>query len=291
MMGGHYGVTRSILGGLSKSGVRYLYNPDLRCTTADVAIVLSLPQTVRRALQWKANGGCKAVFAGPNIAVLPSADGEVLRSPQLDRIIVPSDWVRAVYAAEAPDIRDKIVVHAVGVDEKYWSPQPDRSRRKNVLVYDKNMPALAEEVARALNGWAIPHEVVRYGAYTMRQYRRALDRAFACVALSESESQGIAWAEAWAMDVPTFVLHRERRLIEGRDLHVSTAPYLGTQTGRFWSRVDELNALLTSFDADDYAPRAWVLEHMTDVAAARSLLDIVGCAAQQDIAASALAKA
>jgi hypothetical protein len=271
-LGGHYAVTRSVVAGLRKLDVAYLYNPPLDGLKADVAIVLSSPQVVAQALEWKRKGGCRRLLAGPNIAVMPVAEGDVLRSPSLDGIIVPSEWVGALYAEVAPDIGGRILVHAAGVDEEYWSPRVARAARRDVLVYDKMMPAFADEVARSIEAWGFSCDVIRYGAYAPQQFRRALDRARVCVALTESESQGIALAEAWAMDVPTLVLHRDRRVINGRDMRVSTAPYLGPQTGRFWSSVEELRALLAAADAHELEPRAWVLAHMTDRIAAKALL-------------------
>jgi len=273
--GGHYGVTRSVLVGLRKLDITYLYNPPLDDLKADVAVVLASPQAVEQAVGWKARGGCRKLYAGPNIAVLPDGDGEILRSPLIDRVIVPSDWVRESYVAEAPELADKIVIHTVGIDEAYWSPQIPRSSRRDVLIYDKMMRPLADDVARSLDEVGLASKVIRYGAYAPQEYRHALDHAFVCIVLSESESQGIALAEAWAMDVPTLVLHRERRLINGRNLRISTAPYLSPSTGRFWTGLEELPALLRSFDATAFSPRAWVLENMTDRLAAESLLRIV----------------
>lgn len=273
--GGHYAVTRSVLAGLRRLKVPHLYNPNLDGLQVEAAVVLSSPSAVERAIAWKAAGGCKLLLAGPNIAVLPSDDGAVLRSASVDRVIVPSKWVGAVYAKEAPEIGKRIMVHAAGVDETYWSPWSIRSRRKTALIYNKGMPEFADRIAQSMEQWRIPCQIVNYGAYALQQYRRALDNASACVFLSESESQGIALAEAWAMDVPTLVLHRDERVINGRNMRVSTAPYLGSLTGRFWSTLEELRTLLTEIDQGDYAPREWVLENMTDRISAQQLLNIM----------------
>jgi hypothetical protein len=52
-VGGHYAVTRSLVRGLQRTGVRFAYNPHLPSTTARAAIVLCGLETLAQAIAWR----------------------------------------------------------------------------------------------------------------------------------------------------------------------------------------------------------------------------------------------
>ncbi len=271
-VGGHQAVTRSLLAGLRTLKAPFVYNPDLASCRADVAMVLASTATLRQVLAWKANGGCQRVFAGPNLVVRPSDHDGILRSEAIDKVIVPSKWVADAYVAEAPELERKIVIWPAGVDAGWWAPPA--SERDSILIYDKMLPQLADMAAQLARetGWKVLR--IKYGEYSPRQFRAALARARTCVYLSESESQGIALAEAWSMNVPTLVLKRDERFISGLRMRVSVAPYLTKDTGAFWETTEDLRQLLDSSQEAAYSPRKWLLNHMTDVESTRILLDL-----------------
>jgi hypothetical protein len=117
-----------------------------------------------------------------------------------------------------------------------------------------------------------------YGCYNSGQYKQALMQSTFAVFLSQSESQGIALAEAWAMDVPTLVWNPRELTYNGRRYStVSACPYLSDATGAEWVALDELAQLVKSFPRHEagFEPRSWVLNNMTDTVAAANLLHIV----------------
>jgi len=122
-------------------------------------------------------------------------------------------------------------------------------------------------IRRGKDRWYSPHE-----------YHDVCSKSRLMICFSESESQGIAWAEAWSMDVPTLIWRNERKVIDGKETHVSTAPYLTPQTGRFFNDTADLSRLLGEIGAGEvsFAPRRWVLEYMSDEVCAGKLLELAG---------------
>jgi hypothetical protein len=276
--GGHYGVTRSLIHGLRglqppPPGQSWAYQPDLDRSPAEAAVVLSGIDVLRRAIAHKQEGRCGRLLAGPNLMVLPDQHGGILTSEAIDAVLVPSGWVRTMYEQCSPELAGRINVWAAGVDPVFWQPYGSQ-RRRLVLIYNKLQRRRARQVRDLVAKLGHPTAFMSYGGYSPARYRRLLNRSMAMVFLTESESQGLALAEAWAMDVPTFVVDNRQRRVGDRTVAVSTAPYLTAATGRFFSDPAELEGCLSAAVLARFAPRAWVLDHMSDQVCARNLLAI-----------------
>jgi hypothetical protein len=276
--GGHYGVTRSLVHGLRgldrcSSGLSWAYQPELGRCPAESAVVLSGVDVLRHALAHKREGRCGRLLAGPNLMILPDQHGGILVSEEIDAVLVPSEWVRTMYEQRSPALAGRIAVWAAGVDPTFWRPY-GQARRRLVLIYNKLQRRRAQAVRDLVARLGHPTALVSYGTYSPARYRRLLNSSIAVVFLTESESQGLALAEAWAMDVPTFVIDNRQRLVGGRPVEVSTAPYLSAATGRFWSDPEELEICLSAPALSRFAPRDWMLDHMSDQVCARKLVAI-----------------
>ena len=271
-LGGHYGVTRSLVAGLRQLGAQFAYAPPLHKTTAHTAIVLAGIADLKSAIAWRRRGGCGLLLAGPNVVELPHHHDGILLSPEIDGIIVASDKVRRQYQGIAPQLAGRIHVWPAGVDENYWQTSGTRVR-DTVLIYNKRMPELAPRLEAMLRERGYRCETINYGdhrrdKYRPYEFRAALDRALLCIFLSLDEPQGLAAAEAWSMDVPTFSFRSP-----GYE-NVDTIPYLSAATGRYWVSIDELLGLVADFSATRFKPRNWVLENMTDRVCAQKFLQL-----------------
>jgi hypothetical protein len=272
-VGGHYGVTRSLVSGLQKLGVRFAYAPRLERTTARAAVVLGGVEDLRAAMAWRRSGSCGLLLAGPNVVEIPTDQGGILLSPDIDRVIVASDKVRRQYESLTPQLVGRIWVWPAGVDENYWH-STSVGQRNTVLIYNKRMAELATQLSSVLAKNGFQCEVINYGdhrkdRYRLHQLRSALDRANACVMLTLDEPQGIVAAEVWSMNVPTLAYRAP-----GYET-VETLPYLSPDTGSYWSSIEELVTLLKTLPRAAYRPRSWVLANMTDAICAAKLVALV----------------
>lgn len=273
-LGGHYGVTRSLVAGLRQIGARFAYSPELKNTTARIAIVLSGNSDLKSAIEWRQRGGCQLLLAGPNVVELPRDSDGILLSAGIDKIVVASDKVRLQYERIAPELNGRIWVWPAGVDENYWKPR-GRRVRDTVLIYNKRMPELALRLEKMMRERGYRCDTITYGGHRNNKYRpyefrAALDRARLCIFLSLDEPQGLAASEAWSMDVPTFAFRAPRYE------KIETLPYMSSATGVYWSSESEIAALVADYSAERFQPRKWVIEHMTDVVCAKKLLQLAG---------------
>jgi glycosyltransferase involved in cell wall biosynthesis len=106
-----------------------------------------------------------------------------------------------------------------------------------------------------------------------------LDRSVVAVFLSTFETQGIALAEAWSMNVPTVVWdpRGDAEWLGRRFKSESSAPYLTPATGIAARDTVALEPALRQALATlaSFQPRAWVLSHMTDAICSRQLYQLV----------------
>lgn len=279
--GGHHAVTRSLVEGMKRIGATFSYNPQRLKDVHRNVVVLSDVKALEQAIGWKRCKRIDTLLAGPNLMLNPDMHDGILSDPEVDRCIVPSQPVLLNYQLINPLLWGRIVPWAAGVDDRFWVPkQTDRSKKDKVaLVYCKKTgKQLEQPVVRLLAGHGWQPVVVRYGEYDLFQFRDRLAEAAFAVFLSPSESQGIALAESWCMDVPTLVwspvMYPEHDL--PNLLPLSAAPYLGTENGVSWHDLGELDDLLARmpFLLEGCKPREWVLRHMTDQVSAEHLLAI-----------------
>jgi hypothetical protein len=275
---GHYAVTRSVVEGLQANAADFNFNPR---TFGRLARVVYAPanEALRQAAALKRAGRIDFLVAGPANALFPTECDGILLMPEIDLLIVASGWVVDLYREDAPQVVPKTRVCACGVDAAYWSPSLRRRRTGAIVYWKGGDEALCAAVDRLLVGRGLAPRRVRYGSYSHDEFKAALDEAAIAVFLSTFETQGLALAESWSMDVPTLVWDaRAPAEWRGRAFqHGSSAPYLTAETGAAWRALDELDVALAlaSSTPERFRPRGWVLENMTDSIRAHALYTII----------------
>lgn len=272
---GHFAVTRSLVEGLRKVNAKFNYNPIYPWQMANTVIVLAGNRTLRQAILFKQKGKIKKLFAGPNIVVFSSDYDSILAAKEVDAAITPSDWVVEMYLEDNPSLKNRIFPWPAGVDTNYWRPDPT-IKRDQILIFEKQNIGPVGPITPYVDylfslGWKV--EVIQYGTYTHSQYLRMLQRSCMMVGFVVSESQGLAWAEAWSADVPTLILNKTSNIYRGRRYNNSSAPYLFPQNGLFFDDFEDFKTKFTYWEIhrDQFSARAWTLENMSDEVCAAQL--------------------
>lgn len=281
-IGGHTAVTRSALDGLQQLNFAFNYNPAPN-QIAPICVVLSGLEALRWAIKAKKQQKIMRLVAGPNILTTPDEHSAIIADSSVDICLVPSEWVGSLYEHIAPSLVGRTKTWAAGVDTAYWSPRCGEKRRtskKRALIFLKGNArgALPEHARRSLAGKGYETATITYGEFDQAHYRSMLEWADVMVVFGTTESQGIALAEAWSMDIPTYVLAADSwQAADGRVFAASSAPYLSPKTGRFFRTLEDLESLLRDFQNDlaPCAPRSWILQNMSDPICARHLLDAI----------------
>jgi len=279
--GGHYAVTRSICFGLDNLKIEYNYNPKNISDIYKNMVVLAGVDTLKQAIHLKESGLINKLIAGPNIITYASEYNEIIASEQIDLIITPSDWVSKLYIDDCINLRGRIASWPAGVDVNYWSPLlSSRISKKNILIYNKlhnNVlySQLISDVTIYLKSLDYNIIQINYGSFNHYHYLSLLRNSVLLVGFSLSESQGIAWAEAWSTNIPTFIFEINTSLHNARNTLSSSAPYLNSLNGKFFNNLDEFKKLIKEWTIGvfSFEPRKWVLENMSDEICARQMLE------------------
>jgi len=227
---------------------------------------------------------------GPSLYDHPREAAHVLDDPRFRSYLVTAEWFRRLFV---PLFGDRCVMWYAGIDTDAWAPDGsvkdldfliydkiryDRDRRAKDLV----APIHAELAARGYSS-----RVLRYGNHSHAEYRDLLMHASAMLLLTEMETQGMAYQEALACDVPVLAwdpgywLDPKRELYEATPVQATSVPYFSADCGErfvgpddFTGRLDDFAVRLTS-----YRPRDYVLRHLSLAGSARRYLNLYSEAA------------
>jgi hypothetical protein len=241
----------------------------------DVACVVSGVKTLKYAILQKNKGLIRKIIAGPNIIVSPEDSGGILKSALIDKVVVPSNWVKDYYISKAPELLNKIYVWPSGVDV----PNEEKVKKEyDFLIYNKitKDTSFYDQIYKYLIEQGFKVRTLVYGSFKQEEYFEALKKAKYLIYLSKSESQGLAMFEAWARNVPTFVWERGFMEYKNDRFEGNTAtPYLTEESGMSFKDFTEFQQKLNSFISYSFTPRKYIEDNFNLKSSAQKYLDII----------------
>jgi hypothetical protein len=217
------------------------------------------------------------VVLGPNIDWYNTKNLEFLTFLDSPVLLAPSSWV--VRALQTCLPKSDIRIWPAGVDCEYWQPLP--GLKKWIIFYVKNLKYLdhVRVLRQKLQMLGHNAKIVVYGQYTQNRYRKILMTSVAVIWIGQTESQGIALAETWAMDVPTMIFGDNLWVSPSGELFESSpAPYFSSKCGQI-SKFENLTTdgildFITNMRHSQYSPRSYVLQNFNILKQKRELQGI-----------------
>ena len=266
-------VFAGLVKGLTELGVDYKINQKPISQIQTVCVVSGI-KTLKWAIEQKKLGKLKKIMAGPNLVIAPTDRGGILKSPLINRIIVPSLWVEDFYIKSASALAGKISVWPAGVDV----PRAGGSEKSTeFLIYNKlGKGKLFFDVSNYLKHHKFKFGVVDYGRFKQQEYFKLLESSRYLIYLSESESQGLAMFEAWARNVPVLVW--DKGFFEHENVRVEgnvASPYLREEAGGRFRDFREFQEILKSFLQTAFKPKEYIEKNFTFKIAAENFLKVL----------------
>lgn len=274
--GEHGEVANSARRGLKKIRCDFTNNPDDLNEVKENVVVLCDERAGMQAYKWKNDHKIKTLLVGPTFHL--STENYFISWPLVNCYLSPSEWPALNLYRVRPSLTDRVQIWYAGIDEQYWKPTvrfKDKQSKK-VLLYCKTNSEISEQAKRCLKEFGyIPEEIV-WGKYKHDGYKKMLEECKFAVFVSRSETQGIALAEAWAMDVPVLAWNPQTSFDWDNIIWmpVSSCPYMNPMVGLDWQEIDQFRSILRNFEkpAESFQPRRWVLLNMTDKTSVERLM-------------------
>jgi hypothetical protein len=175
---------------------------------------------------------------GPGLFDHPRQRLALMQDPRFRSYLVFCGWMKDLFRLYGSDVLD---LWFGGIDLDEWPDLSNEPKDVDVLVYDKirwnrdtlvpnlRAPLLAELARRGMS-----YRIVQYGHYTHEQYHKLLGRSRWMLFLCEHETQGMAYQEALACNIPVLAwdqgywLDPNRPQFEAEPVTASSVPSVET---------------------------------------------------------------
>lgn len=282
--GGQQRVAINLCAGLDQLGVPYRFN-DFRAArrSPDTPVGIIGKGHLLDEHRWR-----NPILFGASVMSHPLADPTLLeRHPNIRRVLVPGAWMRTMCA---PYWGDRVHAWPVGIDTDLWAPLPQAAPEFDVLVYDKirwehdrYSAELLQPILSHLERAGLKVARIRYGYYREAEFYSLVRRSRSMIFLCEHETQGIAYQQTLACNVPILAWER-RGCWQDPEYYphrvkfepVSTVPYWDERCGATFAGAASFAAAFDAFwphvTQGHYSPRTYVLENLTLAHCARLYL-------------------
>lgn len=271
-MGGIDKVFHNLCLGLDRLGVRYEVNLPFRKLRDDDRVGVLGRGRSSLAGYDRPN----PIVAGIGLMTHPSEWPTLCDEYPVVKYLQHSEWANNVYE---PFYGDRCAVWPVGIDTEAWSPQTT-PKEFDILIYDKIYWDRADRerdllgpIEQCLSRHGMRVARIRYGEYQPGAYRALLLRSRAMLFFSGHESQGLAYQECLASNVPVLAWDQGWCLDPNRfqwgtpEIPASSVPYFDARCGEKFRSAAEFEAQLDRFlerlRRDEFRPRDFILEHLT----------------------------
>jgi len=274
-------VVHNLIKGLDRIGYPYVTNKDLAYGDYlwihdDAPALVALKRYPRK----------DKVVVGPNI-ILP----EDLLFDCGDIILLqPSQWTKD-FCLKYRFSKSPVEVWPTGLDtDMFAAAQPEK--RQKVLVYFKQrFPEELNYIENILKEKKIDYEVIRYGSYREKDYLDSLQAAKYVIWIGRQESQGVAFQESLASDIPVLVWDvprlghwlpdtaAEKAMFSSEEsafAGATAAPYFDARCGYKILDRGVLAESVAKMEREylSFRPREFVLENLSLEKKAHALLEI-----------------
>jgi glycosyltransferase involved in cell wall biosynthesis len=232
---------------------------------------------------------CKVIY-GPQFFVFPDDRNHPIHKYSYEdgRFFYNtlSQWNKIVHENLAPNLGLKFITCPFGVDIESIKEVPPADQRSRILVYFKNRhPDLLHEVTRFLESKHLEYDLICYGSYSDADYKDKLQNSKFVIWIGSHESQGFAFQETLASNVPILLwnvrsMHDEYS--NGYPYNSHTHPLLAT-TANVWSDEcgiqffdrSELETVFHEMSSrfETFSPRNVIKKHVSLTSAYQNLIE------------------
>jgi hypothetical protein len=212
---------------------------------------------------------------GPGLFDHPGQRPNLMSDPRFKSYIITCDWMRRLFE---PAYGDCCVDWFAGIDTDRWEDTRGEEKDIDFLVYDKIRwdhdqlyAEMVEPMLRTFDQKGLRYEIIRYRFYDYAMYQSLLKRSRAMLFLCEHETQGFAYQECLASNVPILAWDNGYwqdpmwRKYEDKPVPASSVPYFSSECGERFADLASFPEALETFLSrlPGYEPRAYVRRELS----------------------------
>jgi glycosyltransferase involved in cell wall biosynthesis len=211
---------------------------------------------------------------GPSLLDQPGQAPGLFDDARFFGYVCLADWMHDLFEAAYPG---RCFKWFAGIDTDAWPDLSGEAKDLDFLIYDKVRWehdyydwALIAPICDELEARGLTYDLIRYRRHDHAAFKAKLARASALLFLCENETQGIAYQEAMACNVPVLAWDRGYWADPQWRAHfklpppASSVPFFSPACGeRFVGLADFPDQLETFMRRrDDYRPRDYVIRNL-----------------------------
>ena len=208
---------------------------------------------------------------GPSLYDHPLLAPDLMKDARFHKYLVLAPWT---YDLFQPVYGDACVRWYAGIDTDEWPDASGCPKDIDFLIYDKirwDHDELAIEllqpIQKILQGRGLLTHTIRYKFHDHSTYRRLLQRSRAMIFLCEHETQGLAYQEALASNVPVLAwdngywLDPLWKRFSANKIPASSVPFFSGECGETFRDISGFEAALLVFmnRLSSFKPRMYVI--------------------------------
>ena len=270
---GQFLVYYNLIQGLKKAGIPYRLNDYkyIKSHPHEIACIVGRDQVLEK-IKWK-----NPIVFGAAFGINPVAHPDILKQYPIKKLLVPGKWVKDFFEPYGPD---NVEVWPVGIDTDAWKPA-DGEKTIDFLIYNKIRwqhekmdRKLIAPIKEHLAKQGLSYTELKYGHYKPDDLLQKVAACRFAIFICEHETQGIAYQQILAAGVPVLAWDRggywqDPSWYPHRIKYqpVTSVPYwddrCGTKFTSYSDFEDSLAEFKSLYNADQFNPRAYIMENLT----------------------------
>ena len=218
---------------------------------------------------------------GPSLYDHPMLAPDLMRDERYRKFATLAQWTYDMYH---PVYGDTCFKWFAGIDCDEWPDLSGAEKEFDFLVYDKIRwdhdafeTSMINPIFAELEKRGLTYTTLRYKFHDHEVYKNILSKARGMIFLCEHETQGLAYQEAMASNVPILAwdngywLDPLWKRFQAHPQPASSVPFFSTSCGEKFAGIAEFPEALTLFmkSRETYAPREYVKNSLSLAESAR----------------------
>lgn len=233
---------------------------------------IGLVGTPASILNWKLPN---PAILGPSMYDNPKLNPTLMDDPRFQLYLLTCYWLKNVFEKV---YTGKCALWFAGIPTNEWEDTKNHDKSIDVLIYDKIrwgreaiLPLFLDKIKKYLDDKNLSYHVLKYGEISHAEYKEYLSKSRSMTFLCESETQGMAYQEALASNVPVLAwdpgwwVDPVWLMFSQEPIPASSVPYFSEECGLKFKTPEEFETTFQNFwsNLSGFSPRKFIEENLS----------------------------